>query len=70
MIRFELMHLDGKSHGSKQPTFIYCTFHSASTKIEDLFYYTLHRLNAICSLFVNLFEFGLEHDSHNDLPLF
>jgi hypothetical protein len=70
MIRFKQMHLDGKPYGIKQPAVICSAFHPASVKVEDLLYQTLHWLNKICSLFVNLSEFGLSHNSHHEFPLF
>jgi hypothetical protein len=51
MKRLELMHLNGKSHGGKEPAVTLIASHPAALKLKDLFYQALHRLDGSRSLF-------------------
>ena len=51
------MHLNSKTHSGEKPSVACVPSHPTIVKFEDIFNESLHGLNSVRSLFVNLFQF-------------
>ncbi len=65
-----MVHLDREPHSSKQPPVTCVASHPTVIKFENVFNESLHRLNFVRSLFVNLFQFWRLQALVHENPIF